>query len=104
MKRAGLVLGPLFALTFLVSACDDENKKKADLLAKTGSSASAAPAASAVATIAPAVSSAAPVAATKPPKECGTGPDIAIDDPDLEAEIRLKLKKPKETSPAALTA
>ncbi len=26
--------------------------------------------------------------------------DVTIDDPDLEAEIRLKLKKPKETNPA----
>ncbi len=96
MKR---VAGSLVLVLPLLFACDDQEKKKAELLAKTGSSASAS---APLPTIAPAASSA--PAPAKPPKDCGTGPEIALDDPDLEAEIRLKLRKPKETSPAALTA
>ncbi len=81
-------------------ACEDQDKKKAELVAKTAPSAEAKAASSAM-PIAPAAPSAA--APAKPAKECGNGPEVTIDDPDLEAEIRLKLKKPKETSPGPLT-
>src|SRR5690606_1095647 len=93
MKRAALI--PLALVSLL--ACD-QSKKKEELLAKTASSSSA-----------PLLASAAPVAAAasapavKPPKECGPGPEITIDDPDMEAELRLKLRKPKESSPGPLT-
>ena len=100
MKRAHALLVGLLPL--LVLACEDQDKKKADLIAKTAPSAEPKSATSAVPTTAPAASSAA--APAKPKKECGTGPEVTIDDPELEAEIRLKLKKPKETSPGALTA
>jgi internalin A len=106
MKRARSLetLTLIFGLVALASiaGCDDQDKKKAELVTKTGASASAVVVASAVPKAAPAASSA-PVAA-KPPKDCGTGPDVTIDDPDIEAEIRLKLKKPKETSPGPLTS
>jgi len=100
MKRAHALLIGLLPL--LVLGCEDQDKKKAELIARTAPSAEAKAATSAVPTIAPAASSAAPAAA-QPKKECGSGPEVTIDDADLEAEIRLKLKKPKETSPGPLT-
>jgi hypothetical protein len=81
----------LVGLPFLL-ACEDQDKKKAELIAKAGGSATAVAAPSTVPTIAPAASSA-PVAA-KPPKECAPGPDVTVDDPEVDAEIRAKAKKP----------
>ncbi len=73
--------------------CEDQGKKKAELIAKAGGSSVATVAApSAVPTVAPVASSA--PAAAKPPKECAPGPDVTVDDPDIDAEIRAKAKKP----------
>ncbi len=92
MKRA--LLAPALVLSLV--ACDEE-AKKAEMLAKTQGD--AAPAAVAMASAAPSAS-AAPAASTAPaakPKECPTGPDLVLDDPDLEAELRKKLNKlPKQ--------
>lgn len=83
-------------------ACDDGDKKK-DLLEKTTPSATVSATVAPLAT--PAASSAAPSAkAMKPPKECTPGPDVTIDDPDLEAEIRLKADKPKDKNPTLKTS
>lgn len=102
MRRNPLAHAFLVGLVpLLVLACEDQEKKKAELIARTGASAEAKAASSAVPTIAPAASSAA--VAAKPAKECPAGTEVTVDDPDLEAEIRLKLKKPKETSPGPLT-
>lgn len=95
----------VIASVALFSGCDDQDKRKAELVAKSGGSAGTA---SANPVLAPSGSMAVPVASSapssvKPPKDCGSGTDVAID-PDLEAEIRLKLKKPKDTHPAPLTA
>lgn len=94
MKRAAMLL---LALP-LLSACD-EDKPKAEPAPSAASSAAEAPAPSAALEVA-----AAPAAVVKPPKECGTGPEVLIDDPDFEAEVRLKLRKPKDKHPGPLTA
>jgi internalin A len=94
MMRARLL--PLVVpilLSVLVAGCDDKDKR-AELIAKTGGSASAVPVASALPVVAAgAASSAAP--ATKPPKVCPSGNEITIDDPDIEMEVRRKAKKPE---------
>ena len=101
------VLGLVGLLALASGGCEDQDKKKAELIAKTGGSASGAPlssaAAAASAATAKALASAmaAATASAKPAKECG--PDLKIDDPALEAEIRNKLKKPKDANPAPLT-
>ncbi len=91
MKR--IALGMLMALlgVVLITGCD-EDKKKAEILAKAAPEA-AAPLPSA--TAAAASASAAPEA---PKKEvlCPTGPDLEVTDKDLEAELRLKLGRPKD--------
>lgn len=92
MKREGIALPLLLVVLF---ACEDQDKKKAELVAKAGGSASATALPSALATLAPAASSALPVVA-KPPRECPTGTTVTVDDPELEAEIRTKAKKPKD--------
>lgn len=98
MKRAGLV-----ALVLLVLGCDDSDKKK-ELLAKAGVEAGAPSAGpTGVNVLPPAASASHAAAPAKPPKDCGTG-DPVIDDPDLEAEIRLKLNKPKDKNPEAITS
>ena len=91
MKRtmlAGLALIAFF------TACD-EDKKKAEMLARTApAEASAVEPAASAATSLPAAS-----ASAEPPKKdplCPTGPDLALTDKDLEAELRLKLNKPKD--------
>ena len=89
MKRACLVLGLVVVL-----GCD-EDKRKADLLAKT------APSASVAQPILSAAPSAAPAPSTKPPRECPTGDEVTITDPEIESEVRAKAKKP---APTPLTA
>lgn len=75
-------------LLSLLGACDDQEKKKAELIAKAGGSASAAsPLAVPSADRAPSAS------AAQAPKECPPGPDITIDDPEVDAEVRTKAKK-----------
>lgn len=104
MTRPGALVSKLLLLPLVAGvlfACDDQEKKKSELIAKASGSASATPAAVSAAVSAAAASAAALPA--KPPKECGTGPEVAIDDPDVEAEIRLKLKKPKEGNPTLTT-
>jgi len=97
MKRTTIALAALAGLGLVVvlTACD-EDKKKAEILAKT------APTDAAIAT---AVVSAAPSAAPTPsataeaPKKdllCPPGPDLVLTDKDLEAELRIKLAKPKD--------
>ena len=90
----------------LLFACDDEKKKEEELRLKVGVEGGTNPQSSAPATVSgvnivpPPIMSAAPA---KPPKDCGTS-DPVIDDPDLDAEIRLKLNKPKDKNPAPLTS
>ncbi len=85
-----------FALAFAVLsllACD-EDKRKADLIASTKSSADAAlPIVPMVTASAVASASAAPV---KKEVVCPSGTELALTDADLEAAIRLKLQKPKD--------
>ena len=101
MKRipmTGLVaITSLTIVAAFASGCD-EDKKKEELLAKGGASASAA---AAVPDAAMMAASAAPsaTATTPPPKKdvvCQTGPDLTLTDPDIEAQVRLKLGKPKD--------
>jgi internalin A len=100
MKR--IALTGLLAITFLaalaapLAGCDEE--KKDDPLAKVGASASASTAAPDAASMA---ASAAPSAAASapPPKKdvvCQPGPELTLTDPDIEAQVRLKLAKPKD--------
>jgi len=90
MKRIppGVLIGLLGVV--LLAGCD-EDKKKAEILAKTASEAAAPD---------PVVSATAPAsAAPEPPKKevfCATGLDLAVADKDLEAELRLKLGRPKD--------
>ena len=89
MKRARALLVAIAPL--IVVACEDQEKKKAELIAKTAPSAEPKAATTEVPTTAPAASSAA--LAVKPKKECGEGPEVTVDDPDLAAAIRVKLDK-----------
>ena len=104
-RTLGLALGAplLLALSALsiacLSGCEDQEKKKAELLAKTIGSTSVPTAVSSAPAALPPASAA---AAAKPPKECGA--EVVIDDPDVEGAIRAKAKKPKETSPEPLGA
>src|SRR5688500_11000871 len=98
MKRFGAVV---FAVWLL--GCDDQEKKKAELLARTGIEAGAASAAPTGVNIVPPAASTAAAQAAKAQKDCGAG-DPGIDDPDMEAELRLKLNKPKDKNPEPLTA
>jgi len=100
IARTGLVaitsLSLVACLAAFASGCD-EDKKKEDLLAKAGASASAAPAAvpdAMAASAAPSASASAP--APKKDVVCQTGPDLTLTDPDIEAQVRLKLAKPKD--------
>src|SRR4051812_19260401 len=95
MKRiAFTILAGLVGVSLLV-ACD-EDKKKAEILAKT------APADAAPPELPPSVTaSSAPSASAspEPPKRealCPTGSELTLTDKDLEAELRLKLSKPKD--------
>jgi internalin A len=86
----------------LVLACEDKKEKEKELLQRVGIEAGATTATASVTGVnilpPPAGSTA---AATKPAKDCGTG-DPTIEDKELEAELRLKTKPPKETG--ALTS
>jgi internalin A len=99
--RACAPLLAVLAAASLALACDEEAKKN-EMLAKTQGDAAAvapgAPSASAAPTPAP--------EAPKKPKECVSGADLVIDDPDLETELRRKLSKlPKAgEKPAPLRA
>ena len=95
MKRPAPAALLLTVLLCSVAGCDEE-KKKADILARTASSADAA---LPVATAAPTPSeSASGVASAEPskPKDgvCPPGPELMLTDKDFEAELRLKLTKP----------
>lgn len=102
MKRfalAGLLtIASFTALSSLLAGCD-EDKKKEDLLAKAGASASATPAAPDAAMMAAASATPSASATAPAPKKdvvCQTGPDLTLTDPDIEAQVRLKLAKPKD--------
>src|SRR4051812_19488763 len=93
MKRIALAAVAALVGVVVLSACD-EDKKKAEILAKTASTDAGTTAA--VTTAAP---SAAPVASatTEAPKKdplCATGPEVTLTDKDLDAELRKKLNKP----------
>ena len=93
MKR--IALAGLAALVGVVvlTACD-EDKKKAEILAKTASTDAGTTGAATVATPTPSASA----SAEAPKKDvlCPTGPELTLTDKDLEAELRLKLGKPKD--------
>ena len=103
MKR--FALSALAAMTLAVASgtlgtgCDEDKKKEELAKASAAASASAAVAA-AMMSAAMASASAEPAASAAPaPKKdviCATGPELTLTDPDLEAQIRLKLAKPKE--------
>lgn len=93
MKRAPLM--SLLALAVVVLVGCDEDKKKQELLARTSGPPDASLDAAVAAALA--MSSAPATAAPKKDVICPTGADLALTDPDLEAQIRLKLAKPKET-------
>lgn len=99
MRRALPVLVAVSGL--FLFACEDKKTQEQELLNKVGIEAGA-PAASVtgVNVIPPVASSAASTTAKAPPKDCGTG-DPSIDDPDLDAELRLKLNKPQGTITSA---
>lgn len=97
MKRLPLRVFAAFALPLfcasLTTACD-EDKKKEELVAKT----EAQDAAVQVPETPPAFEapSAAPKQAEAPAiVECAKGDELTLTDPDLEAELRIKLAKPK---------
>lgn len=109
MKRSLTSFAVVASSLALVLAGCDEEAKKSEMLAKTqGDAASGAVAAASAAPKASASASAAPEtkAAPKAAKECASGADLVIDDPDLEAELRKKLGKlPKAgEKPAPLRA
>lgn len=94
-SRSSLAVVVLSALAPLVAGCDEKDKAETP-----PASSSPAVGAASVASVAPvAVDAGAPeiAKADAPKKElvCPTGPELAITDPDLEAELRLKLGKPK---------
>jgi len=97
MSRTSVALLALVsAASVALSAGCDEDKKKAELLAKSAPSAAPDAAALTAATAAPAASSA-PAPAPTPLKEIVCPPPEAttVTDPDLEADIRKKLAKEK---------
>lgn len=88
--RFGMALGA-WALLVFATGCEDEEKKKEELVAKTVVDA-APPVPPPVATIS---ETAAPKEAEPKAVICPSGDELTIADPDLEAELRLKLSKPK---------
>lgn len=76
----------------LLFACDEE-KKKQEILDKTAPQDAGTMAMVDAALPVPAAPSASVAAA---PKICPSGPDLVVDDKDLEAELRKKLAKPKD--------
>ena len=96
MKRTTIALAALAGLGLVVvlTACD-EDKKKAEILAKTASTDAGV---TNPANAAPAPTPSASAVAEGPRKDvlCPTGPELALTDKDLEAELRIKLGKPKD--------
>lgn len=85
----------LSALALSTVGCDEKEKERV-----TETSATASASAAGIASVAPVAADAGAPEVTKaeaPKKEviCPTGPELTITDPDLEAELRLKLSKPK---------
>lgn len=80
----------LVAGLWLLAGCD-EDKKRAEILAKT------APSDAGLAMpLATPTASAPKVEAPKKDPLCSAGPDLELTDKDLEAELRLKLAKPQD--------
>src|SRR3954453_9036886 len=92
MKRIVLAA---FACSFLFLGCDEE-KKKAEILAKTASTEAGATETATTAAVTPPPSASVPPEPAKKEAICPTGPDLELTDKDLEAELRLKLAKPKD--------
>lgn len=103
MKRismATLTFSLMVTAAASLAGCD-EDKKKADLLAKAGATdaASGAVATADAAVATPTETPSASASASSAPKKdapiiCPTGPELTISDRDVEAQIRLKLAKP----------
>jgi internalin A len=103
MKKAlffqyGVLCSLAFLFPAVVMGCEDSDKKKQDLIAKTGGS--GAPSSSTVIQVPSALLSAIAASAsaqkqTKPPKECPPGNEITIDNKEVEGEVRAKAKKPE---------
>jgi internalin A len=92
MKRTAFAV---LAAVVVLAGCDEE-KKKADILARTApSDAGAAAVASTQAAEAPSPSASANAELPKKDVLCPTGPELTLTDKELEAELRLKLAKPK---------
>jgi internalin A len=96
MKRALYVAG----LALLLTACEDQEQKKKELLQKTGVLDAA------TATSAAPETKAAPTATAQPKqaKVCPEGKDVPIDDVDIDEDIRKRLNKPKDKNPTLTTA
>ncbi|HSO31096.1 MAG TPA: leucine-rich repeat domain-containing protein [Labilithrix sp.] len=94
MKRIALAVLVGLVGVVLVAGCD-EDKKKAEILAKTASTDAGLPGP----TMSAAVAAPSASATVEPPKKevlCPPGPDLEVADKDLEAELRLKLARPKD--------
>src|SRR5689334_22554408 len=90
MQKLGLLcLVPGLAFGTFLGACDEKPKTE------SAPSATAAPTPTPTPTPAPTPSAeAAPPKPKKKLADCPTGPDVTIDNPALEAELRKKLEKP----------
>ena len=98
MKRLVFPILACAAVTALLSlvGCDEE-KKKAEILEKTASTdAGLMGMVDAALPIPPSPPESASAATAAAPKICPSGPDLVVDDKDLEAELRRKLAKPKD--------
>ena len=100
MKRNSIALAALAGLgiVLVLTACD-EDKKKAEILARTAPTDAATTNAVTSAAVTPPQASATASATAEAPKKellCAPGPELVLTDKDLEAELRRKLAKPKD--------
>ena len=96
MKRLVFPVLLVTALLASLGGCD-EDKKKQEMLDKTASTdAGLMGIVDAALPVPPSTAESASAAAAAAPKICPSGPELTVDDKDLEAELRRKLAKPKD--------